>query len=126
MPIQGALDPSAHVFRTTVTGRISIADLSRHVAAAQRLRAHEYPGLVDARGVDAITFNRRELIRFAQDIQASFGGARPAPRAIVVDGLVFFGLARLFASLVAGWFRIGVFEDVEAAENWLAGFVSVP
>ena len=123
MPIQGALDPSAHVFRTTISGRVSIAELSRYTATAQRQRAHEYPGLVDARGVHAITFGRRELIRFAQDIRVSFDGASPAPRAVVVDGLVFFGMARLFASLVAGWFRIGVFEDVEAAEHWLAGFV---
>ena len=126
MPINGALDPSAHLFRTTLTGRISIADLSQHVATAQRLRAHEYPGLVDARGVHTLTFSRRELIRFAQDIRATFGGASLAPRAVVVDGLVYFGMARLFASLVAGWIRIGVFDDMEAAENWLAPFVSVP
>ena len=126
MPIQGALDPSANLFRTTVTGRISLADLSRHVTAARRMCAHEYPGLVDARGVQTLTFNRRELIRFAQDIRAMFGEASLAPRAIVVEGLVYFGLARLFASLVAGWVRIGVFEDVETAENWLSAFVTVP
>ena len=126
MPIHGALDPSVHMFRTTLTGRISIADLSRHITAVQRLRAHEYPGLVDARGVHTLTFNRRELMRFAQDIRAMFGSASPAPRAVVVDGLVYFGMARLFASLVAGWIRIGVFDDMEAAETWLASFVSVP
>jgi len=126
MPITGALDPSAHLFRTTVTGRISIADLSQHITTAQQLRAHEYPGLVDARGVHTLTFSRRELIRFAQDIRVVFGGARLAPRAVVVDGLVHFGMARLFASLVAGWTRIGVFDDMETAENWLASFVSVP
>jgi len=126
MPIHGALDPSVHMFRTTLTGRISIADLSRHITTVQRLRAHEYPGLVDARGVHTLTFNRRELMRFAQDIRAMFGSASPAPRAVVVDGLVYFGMARLFASLVAGWIRIGVFDDMEAAESWLASFVSVP
>ena len=31
MPINGALDPSAHLFRTTLTGRISIADLKSTV-----------------------------------------------------------------------------------------------
>ena len=126
MPIHGALDPSAQFFRTTLTGRISIADLSEHVASACRLSAHEYPGLVDARGVHTLTFGRRDLIRFAQDIRAAFVGATPAPRAVVVDGLVYFGMARLFASLVAGWIRIGVFDDLETAEDWLEAFVSVP
>lgn len=126
MPINGALDPSAQMFRTTLTGRVSIADLSQHVATAKRLGAHEYPGLVDARGVHTLTFNRRELMRFAQDIRATFDAASLAPRAVVVDGLVYFGMARLFASLVAGWIRIGVFDDMEAAETWLASFVSVP
>jgi hypothetical protein len=126
MPINGALDPAAHLFRTTVTGRVTLADLSQHVITARRMCAHEYPGLVDARGVHTLTFNRRELIRFAQDIRATFGESSPAPRAIVVEGLVYFGMARLFAALVAGWIRIGVFDDMEAAENWLAPFVSVP
>jgi hypothetical protein len=126
MPINGALDPSANLFRTTVTGRVTLADLSQHVMAARRVCAHEYPGLVDARGVQTLAFNRRELIRFAQDIQGTFGESSLAPRAIVVNGLVYFGLARLFASLVAGWTRVGVFDDMETAENWLASFVSVP
>lgn len=124
MPIYGALDPSAHLFRTTLTGRISIADLSQHIATAQRLRAHEYPGLVDARGVHTLTFSRRDLIRFAQNVRSTFGGETLAPRAVVVNGLVYFGMARLFASLVAGWLRIGVFDDLEDAENWLASFVT--
>lgn len=120
MPISAALDPSAQVFRTTLTGRVSIADLHQHVVAVRRMRAHEYPGLVDARGVHTLTFNRRELLRFAQDLRSTFGNANPAPRAVVVDGLVYFGMARLFASLVAGWIRIGVFDDVATAEAWLA------
>jgi hypothetical protein len=125
MPVTGALDPTANLFRTTLTGRISIADLSQHMATARRLRAHEYPGLVDARGVHTLTFSRRELMRFAQDIQVTFGDSSLAPRAVVVDGLVYFGMARLFASVVAGWIRIGVFDDLEAAEDWLASLVSV-
>jgi hypothetical protein len=125
MPINGALDPASQVFRTTLTGRVSIADLNQHIVSVHRLRAHEYPGLVDARGVDTLTFNRRELMRFARDLRSLFGNAYPAPRAVVVDGLVYFGMARLFAALVAGWIRIGVFDDLEAAESWLESFESV-
>lgn len=126
MPVYGALDPSAHLFRTTISGRVSIADLNQHIVAVRRLRAHEYPGLVDARAVHSLTFDRRDLMRFARDLRSMFGASNPAPRAVVVDGLVHFGMARLFASLVAGWIRVGVFDDVQAAETWISSFVTVP
>jgi hypothetical protein len=125
MPIFGTLDPSAHLFRTTITGRISISDLSQHIATAQQQGAHEYPVLIDARGVETLTFGRRDLVRFAQDVKSTFEGATVAPRAVVVDGLVYFSMARLFAAIAAGWIRIGVFDDLETAEDWLASFVSV-
>ena len=121
MPIRGALDPSAQVFRTTVTGTITIADLCQHITTVRQIQAYQYPGLVDARSVHKVTFNGRDLMRFAQQMKDQLGASSPAPRAVVVDGLVHFGMARLFASLVAGWIQVGVFDDVEAAENWLTG-----
>ena len=52
------------------------------------------------------------------------GTGDPAPRAIVVKNVVHFGLARLAASMLAGWMRIGVFEDIASAEAWLNGLDS--
>jgi hypothetical protein len=124
MPIRGALDPSALVFRTTLTGTVTIADLSQHISTVRRIRAYQYPGLVDARSVHRLTFNGRDLMRFAHQLRDELGTTSPAPRAVVVDGLVHFGMARLFASLVAGWIRVGVFDDLEAAEAWLSGIAT--
>jgi hypothetical protein len=121
MPIRGALDPRSQVFRTTISGTVTLTDLSSHLSSASKLQAHQYPGLVDARGVHTLQFNRKELARFAQQLKSALGESSPAPRAVVVDDLVHFGMARLFAALVAGWIRVGVFDDVAAAEDWLTG-----
>ena len=121
MPIRGALDPNAQVFRTTLSGTVTLTDLSQHLATARQLRAYQYPGLVDARGVHTLRFTGRELMRFTHQLKDVLGPAGPAPRAVVVGDVVHFGMARLFAGLVAGWIRIGVFDDLAAAEDWLSG-----
>lgn len=121
MPINGLFDPETGVYRTTVTGTVTIKELGRHIATVQQTRAHEHPGLVDARGAHTLTFGTRDLMRFAHHAREMLGATNPAPRAVVVDGLVHFGLARLFASLVAGWMQVGVFECPKAAEAWLTG-----
>ena len=121
MPITGALDPSTQVFRTTLSGTITLKDLSRHIMNAQLMGAQEYPGLVDARAAQTVQFGPRDLMRFAHHAREVLETKNPAPRAIVVDGTVHLGLARLFSSLVAGWMRVGVFECPKAAEDWLVG-----
>ena len=121
MPITGSLDPSTQVFRTTLSGTITLKDLSRHIATAQLIGAHEYPGLVDARGAQAVQFGPRDLMRFAHHAREILERGTPAPRAVVVDGMMHLSLARLFSSLVAGWMRVGVFECPQAAEAWLSG-----
>jgi hypothetical protein len=120
MPITGTLDPTTQVFRTTLSGTITLQELSRHIATAQLSRAHAYPGLVDAREAQTVKFGPRELMRFAHHARELLEPTNPAPRAVVVDGMVHLGLARLFSSLVAGWMRVGVFECPHAAETWLA------
>ena len=120
MPIRGAFDPEVQLFRTTLTGTVTLTDLSQHLATARQLGAHRYPGLVDARGVHTLRFNGRELTRFAHHLKDVMAASGPAPRAVVVGDTVHFGMARLFSTLVAGWIRIGVFDDVAAAEDWLS------
>ena len=115
------MDPQSQVFRTTLSGTVTLTDLSSHLSAVSKLRAHQYPGLVDARGVHTLKFNGKELTRFAHHLKSAIGESSPAPRAVVVDDLVHFGMARLFAAVVSGWIRVGVFDDLAAAEDWLTG-----
>lgn len=119
MPISGVLDSERKVFRTEVFGVITIPELSEHLVAARRTEAYRHPGLVDARGVHTIEFTSRDLMKLAHELKLAMAAAGPAPRAVVVDGLVHFGMARLFAGLVAGWLRVGVFDDVDEAMHWL-------
>jgi hypothetical protein len=119
MPISGVLDSERKVFRTEVSGVVTIPELSEHLVAARRAEAYRHPGLVDARGVHTIDFTNRDLMKLAHELKRMIAATGPAPRAVVVDGLVHFGMARLFASLVAGWLRVGVFDDEEEALRWL-------
>lgn len=119
MPIQAGLDPTTKLFRTTITGTVTTSDVTQHFATVRQVGAYQYPGLVDARGAHTVTFGARELMKLAHQARHLLGTTEPAPRAVVVDGLVHFGMARLFASLVAGWMRVAVFDDAEHAEAWL-------
>jgi len=119
MPIQAGLDSTTNVFRTTISGTVTVADVTQHLAIVRQVGAYQYPGLIDARGAHTVTFGTRELMKIAHHARYLLETTEPAPRAVVVDGLVHFGMARLFASLVAGWVRVGVFDDAEHAEAWL-------
>jgi hypothetical protein len=122
MPITAALDPEKRRLRTTISGTLTIDEMMRHIANVRAAKAYRYPGLIDARQVETLSFGRRDLASFVRDMKDHLGAANPAPRAIVVKNVVHFGFARLVASLLAGWMRIGVFEDISSAEVWLNGF----
>ncbi len=124
MPITAALDPQKRCFRTTMTGTITIDEMLKHIATVRSAEAYRYPGLIDARQVETLSFGRRDLTDLVHDMKDFSAPRDPAPRAIVVKNVVHFGFARLVASLLAGWMRIGVFEDISSAEAWLNGLDS--
>ena len=74
--------------------------------------------LIDTRGATPV-FSARELPKLAEFGQQLFADGRMAPRAVVVSGVVHFGIARLFASLAAPWVKVSVFDDLAAAEAWI-------
>jgi hypothetical protein len=122
MPVSHGLDQSRQLFRTTLYGTVTIDELCELVADLRHDRSHEYPGVVDARSVSAVSFGTRELHKFAELARSAFSHARPAPRAVVVNHVMFFGMARLFAAIAAGWIQIAVFDDVALAEAWVEQF----
>jgi hypothetical protein len=59
------------------------------------------------------------MLAVARFVRAALGARPASPCAIVVSRARGFTLARAFASFVAGWMRVGVFDDLAAAEDWL-------
>jgi hypothetical protein len=122
MAITASLDSQKRFFRTTMTGTVTIDEMMKHLATVRSAGAQLYPGIIDARQVETLSFGRRDLTGLVHDMKDFFDAARPAPRALVVNNVVHIGFARLVASLLAGWMSIAVFEDIASAEAWLNGF----
>jgi hypothetical protein len=118
MPIRRVFDEQTHVVRTTIFGRVTVADLRDHFEAMHAANGHRRVELIDARGVTALGFTVRDLPALAEYGRDLFRDA-VAPRAIVVGSVVHFGVARLFGSLASGWVRVCVFDDLQAAESWV-------
>jgi hypothetical protein len=126
MPIQRELDKVQRLLRTTLSGCVTKQEVRDHLAALRRNGAHQCPELIDARTVEEKCFSRQDLMTFAHHSRDWLGQHAPARRAVVVNSEELFGTARVVASLVAGWIRVGVFVDVAEAEAWLSGTGPIP
>lgn len=123
MPIERRLCPSTKVLRTTLSGPITIDDLHEHLVAVHGMEGHRRPEMIDARAATP-RFNTRDLSKLAATGHQLFGPAAPlAPRAVVVSGVIYFGMARVCAAIVAGWVSMSVFDEMTSAEAWLAQFL---
>ncbi len=119
MPIHTRLDQADRVLRTTVSGSVTIHDVREHVGAVRRAGETRYPELIDARAADGGALSRKDLLAFALHAKQALGEDTAARRAVVVDSADNFSMARVFAAFVAGWVRVGVFDDANTAEEWL-------
>jgi hypothetical protein len=118
MPIRRRLDPAKHLLWTTITGKVTADDLRDHLSAVREMEGAGLPELIDSRGA-TLAFGARDLPKLADHGRRLFANARMAPRAIVVTGVIHFGIARLFASIAAPWVRVSVFDNLAAAESWI-------
>ena len=73
--------------------------------------------------VTALAFGARDLPGLAEFARQVFRSKQMAPRAFVVTGVVYFGMARLFATVASGWVQISVFDSKASAEAWLLQFL---
>jgi hypothetical protein len=127
MPIQRELDKVERVLRTTVSGPVTLHEIRNHIGLLRRTGACQMPEIIDARSAEHSGFSRHELLSMAHHARQSLGHTTPARRAVVVNGDGGgWSLARTFSALVAGWLRLGVFEDVESAQHWLRGTLIAP
>src|SRR6188508_713050 len=122
MPIAREVDATG-ILRTTITGAVSLDELRNHFVAVQEMGAHDRPEIIDAYGVTALAFGARDLPALAEFGRQVFKAGEMAPRAFVVQGVVYFGIARLFAGLTSAWVQISVFESKASAEAWLLQFL---
>ena len=122
MPIERRLDPSTNVFWTTIRGTITIHDLQRHFEAVSETRSYQYCGIIDTREAKP-QFGVRDLPVLATHGRRVFGQAISAPRAVVVNktDLVSFGIARLFSAMASPWVTFRVFDNMEAAVDYIEG-----
>ena len=122
MPVERQVD--AHgILRTTVSGAVSLDELRDHFVAVREMGAHSRPEIIDAFGVTALAFGARDLPALAEFGRNVFTSGGLAPRAFVVQGVVYFGIARLFATLASAWVQISVFDSKASAEAWLLQFL---
>ncbi len=122
MPIARQVDATG-ILRTTITGAVSLDELRNHFLAVQAMGAHDRPEIIDACGVTALAFGARDLPALAEFGREVFKSGEMAPRAFVVTGVVYFGMARLFATVAAPWVQISVFDSKASAEAWLLQFL---
>ena len=120
MPFTSSFVPERQLLRTTISFPLTFADIRAHVDALRRDGTWVYSELVDARNVGRVDFAARDMLGVAHFVRDQLGQRPVAPRAVVVSTARGFLIGRVFASLVAGWIRIGIFENLDEAEEWLA------
>jgi hypothetical protein len=119
MSIRYLLDPHLQVIRTTYIGIITMVDLvgyARSLATEGLLR---HPQLIDGREATLwlTESETRELADLMTSLRAMFGAA---PVAFVPGDRSSHRIAKRYSEMGAGTTRLEVFEEVRAAELWLA------
>lgn len=114
------------MLHTTISGNVTLQEMRDHFTAVQQMGGQKYPELIDTRGTTGLDFSARDLPGLAAFGRRLFAeGVYTAPRAVIVTGVMYFGIARLFSSFAAPWVRIAVFENRPAAEAWLDHVVRI-
>jgi hypothetical protein len=125
MPIEQHVDRARGLVYTTITGIVTMQEIRRHVGVVRARHLMGLPELIDARSALGGPTTPRELLHLAHLAREVLSTGPVAPRAVIVGTDDSFGRARIFASFVAGWLRMGVFQDEIAAREWLANVSAV-
>lgn len=119
MPFLRDFDQPDRVLRTTIVGPVSLEDIDDHLRTLRRRHGEGRPELIDARQALPGEIGARTLLIVANRARFVIGSRTLARRAVVVSNDTSFIFARRFATFVAGWMRIGVFDDMETALEWV-------
>ena len=118
MPLSYRVDKTNNHVNTKVTGPVTVGDILGHFEAARQEEILGYTELIDARGIGT-SMSTADIWEAALSVKLSRVRLAFGRRAVVVDSDLNFGLVRLFATVVSGFFPIDVFRDQTEAENWL-------
>lgn len=119
MSISYLLDLHGDVIRTTYLGTITMVDLVGYVRCLATEGLLDRPQLIDGRGATVWLSEgeTRELAELMASLRAMFGAA---PVAFVPGDAASMRVAEWYREMGAGSTRYEVFEEVQAAERWLA------
>lgn len=120
MPISSVVDKTCGQMRTTVTGSVTVKEILDHLATVQREQLLPFSEFIDARQVGKPYLSADDLWQAAGAVRAVKLTPPLGPRAVVVGDATNFGLVRIFATILSGYFPINVFRDEKAAMEWLS------
>lgn len=118
MPITRQVNDVEQLAFVRVSGRVTVPEVLNHLRTI-RHAPRRYPTIVDVREAAGVDFGPRDLLSVAIAAREALGDAPAEPRAVIVADARSFRQARTVASLVAGWMRVGVFDDAMEADAWL-------
>lgn len=124
MPVTVSVGNDERRVLVRCTDVVTYVDVERHLQAEDRLEAPTYSVLIDCRGCET-NLSVEQVRSLATRFRTHWSHRQRGLAAIVADGLVMYGMARLFTTLsdVAGNGvapPIEVFRDIGDAEQWLS------
>jgi hypothetical protein len=121
MSITYLLDPQLNVIRTTYLGIITLVDLVGYARSLATEGLLSHPQLIDGREATVwlSESETRELADLMASLRAMFGAA---PVAFVPGDDASLRVAERYREIGAGSTHYEVFDEVQAAEHWLAVF----
>jgi hypothetical protein len=120
MPILHEWNAPNGVLRTVLIGPVGFEEIYRHLDEVAEANAFPRAELIDARATDGPPPSFSELRRLAAHARDLMGGAKPGPRAIVIDPSPLNKLAvELFCVFMSGPMNIDFFTSEAEARRWL-------
>jgi hypothetical protein len=119
MSIEFELDPQRGLIRTTCVGEITLSDMIGYARGLVDRHFFGYPQLIDGRQCTLVLTEAqaRELAELMVPLRSTLGRA---PVAFVAGNLASHRVGQWYWEAGAGSNRYEVFEEVAAAEVWLA------
>jgi hypothetical protein len=119
MPISYKINTTTQRVFTQATGFVTASEIIDRFEVVRREGFLFYSELIDASSIVKPTLSVAELWKTAMAVRNLKGEGKFGSRAVWVANDTIYVLTHMFASLMSGYIRMGVFHDPIAAEEWL-------